>query len=345
MTPHRLHAAHTSRLRPAGLLRAAALAALLGVAVLPTLPALAQSSTAAPAAAPSDTAAPAATDSDPVLATVNGTEIRRSDVAAATEELGQNLPPQLKGPARDEYVLGFLIDLTAVAQAAEAEKLDQTAEFKRQMDFIRQRLLMQAALDKAVKDAMTDEAMQKTYQDAVANQKPEEEVHARHILFRVDANDPKSSEAAKKKADAVEARLKKGEDFATVAKELTEDPSGKEDGGDLGFFTKEQMVPAFADAAFKLKPGQISEPVKSPFGWHIIKVEETREKPVPTFEEVKPQIQQFLAQKAQAEAVQKLREQAKVVKTDAAPKPDAPAADAPATDAPAQPADPAKPAQ
>ncbi|QIB33250.1 peptidylprolyl isomerase [Ancylobacter pratisalsi] len=330
MTRHRPHAEHMSRPRSTGLLRAAALAALLGVAALPSLPALAQTPATTPAAP-----AAAATDADPVLATVNGTEIRRSDVDAAAQELAPNLPPQIQGPARDEYVLGFLIDLTAVAQAAEAEKLDQTDEFKRQMAFIRQRMLMQAALDKAAKAAMTEEAMQKTYQEAVGQQKPEEEVHARHILFRADANDPKSSEAAKKKAEAVEARLKKGEDFATIAKELTEDPSGKEDGGDLGFFTKEQMVPEFAEVAFKLKPGEVSEPVKTPFGWHIIKVEGTREKPVPTFEEVKPQIEQFLAQKAQADTVQKMRESAKVVKTDAAPKAAAPATPAaPATDAP-----------
>ncbi len=178
--------------------------------------------------------------------------------------------------------------------------------------------------------------MQKTYQEAVKQQKPEEEVHARHILFRASPDDKDASAAAEKKAQDVEARLKKGEDFATLAKELTEDPSGKQDGGDLGFFAKEQMVPEFAEVAFGMKPGEVSKPVKTQFGWHVIKVEEKREKPTPTFDEVKPQIEQFLAQKAQAEAVQKTREAAKVEKTDAAPK--APAADAPATPDAAKPA-------
>jgi len=265
-----------------------------------------------------------------VLAIVNGTEIRRSEVNAAAEELGPNLPQQIQGPARDEYVLGFLIDLTAMAQSAEAQKLDQTPEFKQQLDFIRKRVLMQAALEKTTKA------------EAVGQQKPEEEVHARHILFRAAPDDKEASAAAEKKAQDVEARLKKGEDFATLAKQLTEDPSGKEDGGDLGFFTKQQMVPEFADVAFAMKPGEVSKPIKTQFGWHVIKVEEKRQKPVPTFAEVKPQIEQFLAQKAQAETVQKTREAAKVEKTAAAPSP-ADLTTKPA--APAAPAEAPKPAQ
>lgn len=337
MTRHRPHAVLQASSRPAGLLRAGLLAALLGAALIPALPALAQDAPAKAPAAPAAAPAASAQPDDTVLATVNGAAITRGDVNAAAEELAQNLPPQLQGPARDEYVLGFLIDLTAMAQAAEADKLDQTPAFKQQLDFIRKRVLMQAALEKATKAALTDAAMQKTYEEAVKQQKPEEEVRARHILFRASPDDKAASAAAEKKAQDVEARLKKGEDFATLAKQLTEDPSGKQDGGDLGFFAKEQMVPEFAEVAFGMKPGEVSKPVKTQFGWHVIKVEEKREKPTPTFDEVKPQIEQFLAQKAQAEAVQKTREAAKVEKTDAAPK-------APAADAPAAPAAP-KPAQ
>jgi peptidyl-prolyl cis-trans isomerase C len=323
MTRHSPHTAPKAAHRPAGRvtsspLRAGLLAALIGTAFLPALPALAQDAAPAAATAP----ATAATQSDdPVLATVNGTPIRRSDVTAAAAELAPNLPQQIQGPARDEYVLGFLIDLNAMAQAAEAEKLYETEAFKREMEFIRKRVLMQAILTKATKAALTDEAMQKTYQEAVAQQKPEKEVRARHILFRADPNDKEAQAAAEKKAQDVEAQLKKGADFAKLATELTEDPSGKADGGDLGFFTKEQMVPEFAEVAFELKPGEVSKPVKTQFGWHVIKLEETRERPVPTFEEVKPQIEQFVAQKAQAEVVQKTRDAAKVEKTAAAPKP------------------------
>ncbi|WAC29122.1 peptidylprolyl isomerase [Ancylobacter sp. SL191] len=336
MTRHRPHAVLQATFRPAaGLVRAGLLAALVGVAALPALPALAQTAPAAPATAA------ATTGDNPVLAIVNGTEIRRSDLTAAAEELGPNLPQQIQGAARDEYVLGFLIDLTAMAQAAEADKLADTPAFKQQYEFIRKRLLMQALLEKATKAALTDAAFQQTYEDAVKQQKPEEEVHARHILFRADPNDPKAQAEAEKKAKDVEAQLKKGADFAKLASQLTEDPSGKEDGGDLGFFTKEQMVPEFAEVAFTLKPGEVSQPVKTQFGWHVIKVDEKRTKPVPTLAEVKPQIEQFLAQKAQAETVQKIREAAKVEKTAAAPKPAdlvTPPAGAAAPAAPAAPA-------
>ena len=325
------------RLRTGILQSGLAVALLAGVA----LPAFGQS-------APATTPAPAASADDPVLAKVNGVELRRSDLKVAEDELGASLPQQLQGPAREEYVLGFLIDLTALAQSAESEKLDQGPDFERSLAFSRKRLLMQAALTKATQSALTDEALKKTYEEAVKQQKPEQEVHARHILFRVeDAKDEKASAAAEQKAKDVEARLKKGEDFATLAKELTEDPSGKENGGDLGFFTKEQMVPEFANVAFELKPGEVSKPVKTQFGWHVIKVDEKREKPIPTFDEVKPQIEQFLAQKAQAETVQKTRDAATVEKTAAAPKPAdlvPPAGAAPAPADPA-PADAPKPAQ
>ncbi|MCB4770766.1 peptidylprolyl isomerase [Ancylobacter sp. Lp-2] len=339
MTPTRPHAAKAP-IRARALMGAGALALILGAALLlPGAPAQAQTAPAAPAqAAPATPAQP----DDTVLATVNGTPITRADVNAAAVELGPNLPPQIQGPARDEYVLGFLIDLTAMAQAAEAQKLDETADFKRQLDFIKKRVLMQAALEQAAKAALTDAALKQTYEEALKQQKPEEEVHARHILFRADPNDKAASEAAEKKAKDVEARLKKGEDFAKLAGELTEDPSGKKDGGDLGFFTKDQMVPEFAEKAFSMKPGDVSDPVKTQFGWHVIKVEEKREKPLPTFDEVRPQIEQYLVQKAQAETVQKTRDAAKVEKTAAAPKPAdlvAPPAGTPA------PADAPKPAQ
>ncbi len=100
-------------------------------------------------------------------------------------------------------------------------------------------------------------------------------------------------------------RLKAGEDFAKVAKEVSKDTGS--DGGDLGWFTKDKMVPEFAEAAFKLEPGTISEPVKSPFGWHVIEVEGKREKTFPPFDEVKDQVSRYVVQKAQSELVTELR--------------------------------------
>ena len=154
---------------------------------------------------------------------------------------------------------------------------------------------------------------------AAKAQPPEPEVHARHILL------PTEDEAK-----AALARVKAGEDFAKVATELSKDPGGE--GGDLGWFTKDRMVPEFADAAFKLEPGQISDPVKSQFGWHIIKVEEKRMKTFPPFDQVKDQAARYVAQKAQSELITSLRKEAKIERFDEA------AEAAPPTPAPAAPA-------
>src|SRR5277367_4296838 len=125
-------------------------------------------------------------------------------------------------------------------------------------------------------------------------------------------------------AKAIEAELKKGADFAELAKKKSKDP-GAADGGDLGFFTKDQMVPEFSTVAFALEPGKISDPVKSQFGWHVIKVEEKRNRKAPDFQQVKAQIETYVTRKAQADYVAKLRETAKIERTEAANAP-APAA-------------------
>jgi peptidyl-prolyl cis-trans isomerase C len=249
---------------------------------------------------------------DPLLAKVNGTEIHQSDLDIVEGEAGQ-IPP-MSADAKRDYLVGLIADMLVVAKAADEQKMADTADFKQKMAFARNKLLMSTLLEKAGKEAQTDEAMHKVYDDAVKQMPAQEEVRARHILIRAAPGDDKASKAAEDKIKAIIARLNKGEDFAKLATELTEDPSGKANGGDLGFFTKDQMVPEFADAAFGLEAGKISAPVKTQFGWHVIKVEEKRTKPQPTFDEVKPQIESFLTRKAQAELVTKLRETAKVEK-------------------------------
>jgi peptidyl-prolyl cis-trans isomerase C len=129
-----------------------------------------------------------------------------------------------------------------------------------------------------------------------------------------------------------------GDEFATIAKEVSKDPGSE--GGDLGWFTKDRMVPEFADAAFKLEVGQVSDPVKSPFGWHIIEVMDKRQKTFPPFDQVKEQVTRYVVQKAQSAFVADLRKTAKIERTEPAelPKADKPAAPAPAAPAPAAPA-------
>ncbi len=237
---------------------------------------------------------------DPVLARVNGVEIRQSDLDIAEADVGPSL--QVQEPnARKEALLAYMIDLTALAQAAAKQKLDAASDFEQRMAYAKNKVLMEALLGDLAKKASTDAEMKKLYDESVAKTQPEEEVRARHILVKTE-----------KEAQDVLAKLKGGADFEKLAREISTDPSAKTNGGDLEYFTKGQMVAEFSDAAFKLTKGQISQPVKTQFGFHVIKVEDKRMKPVPKFEDVKDQVQAFVVRKAQAEVVMKVRSEAKI---------------------------------
>ena len=240
---------------------------------------------------------------DPVVARVNGADIRQSDLALAEEDLGSNVP-QMTPEAKRDYLVTFVADMMLVAKAAEARKVGDSEDFKRKVAYARTKLLMEQLLQAEAKAAVNETAMRKVYDDAIGQMKKEPEVRARHILVETEDE-----------AKAVVAELKKGTDFAELAKTKSKDP-GSQDGGDLGYFTKDQMVPQFADVAFKMYPGQLSNPVKTQFGWHVIKVEDKRTKQPPEFAKVKDQIENFLARKAQTEYVAKLRQSAKIERLD-----------------------------
>jgi peptidyl-prolyl cis-trans isomerase C len=251
-----------------------------------------------------------AEDSSPVVARANGVDIHESDLAFAEEEIGGNMP-QMGPDQKRDYLITYLADVIVMSQAADQKKVADNPDVQRRLSFDRNRVLMEALLQQAGKAAITDAAMHQVYDDAVKQMPAEEEVHARHILV------PTEDEAK-----AIEVELKKGADFATLAKEKSKDP-GAADGGDLGYFTKDQMVPEFAEAAFKLDKGQISDPIHTQFGWHIIKVEDKRTKPTPTFDQVKVQLENYVAHRAQAELVDNLRKSAQIERLDKpAPAPD-----------------------
>jgi peptidyl-prolyl cis-trans isomerase C len=251
-----------------------------------------------------------AEDTNAVVARANGVDIRESDLAFAEEEIGSNMP-QMGPDQKRDYLITYLSDVIVLSQAAEQKKLGDNPDVQRRLTFDRDRVLMEALLQNAGHAAVTDEAMHKVYDDATKQMPPEEEVHARHILV------PTEDEAK-----AIEDQLKKGADFAALAKEKSKDP-GAADGGDLGYFTKDQMVPEFAEVAFKLDKGQISDPVHTQFGWHIIKVEDKRTKPTPTFDQVKVQLENYVAHRAQAELVDSLRKTAQIERLDKpVPQPD-----------------------
>jgi peptidyl-prolyl cis-trans isomerase C len=289
----------------------------------------------APAPAPAAPAAPAtppalATPADGILARVQGIEIRQADLDAAEEDIGGQATAQMNPEQKREYLLSFVIDLTLAAKAAEQRSVQDGPDFARKLAYYRNKLLVETLLNTETRTRVTEEEMRKIYDEQRARITPEEEVRARHIL--VEGED---------EAKALIAQLRGGADFATIAREKSKDPGGAANGGDLGFFAKAQMVPEFAEAAFGMQTGQLSEaPVKTQFGWHIIKVEERRQRPIPSFEQVRGQIEDFLTRRVQADLVQRLRSEAQVERFVQPPRPvmptipGVPGAPAPATPRP-----------
>ncbi len=229
----------------------------------------------------------AGTGDDTVVATVNDHPITAHEIDMRL----QSLPPQIRGqfasgPRRkqlvEQVILGYLM-----AEEARKEGLDHSKEFKEGMAQAREALLARLYMKKHVEtEGEPSEAeLRKEYEKRLPQLSPPPQIHARHILVKT------KEEAEKARKRIVEG----GESFEAVAKEVSIGPSAAK-GGDLGFFGKGRMVPAFEKAAFALKKGEVSEPVKTQFGWHIIKVEEKRERKAPTFEEIKGRLAQQLVQ-------------------------------------------------
>jgi peptidyl-prolyl cis-trans isomerase C len=273
--------------------------AVLALALLPAVSGCSKDSSSTPS-----TQAAAADPNDTLLARVNGAEIRQSDLAMAEEDFAQELrgaPPEVKR----EQLIAYLTDVILVSQAAEKKNLGDSTEFKRRQALMRNKLLMGALLQQHSKAAATEEEMRKVYDEAVKQMGSEEEVHARHILVETEDE-----------AKAIVEQLKGGADFAALAKEKSKDTGSAQNGGDLDFMGKSELVPEFAEVAFKMYPGQTSNPVKTQFGWHVIKVEEKRARAAPPFEALKDRIEAFVMRKAQTELVAQLREGAKVERLD-----------------------------
>jgi peptidyl-prolyl cis-trans isomerase C len=238
----------------------------------------------------------AAAQSDPVLAKVNGTEIHQSDLALAETDVGEGVPPGAPADQRRALMLQYLVNVNLLSQAAEKKGLDKSADFSKRIAFARKKVLVQALMEQESKNAVSDAAIKKFYDEKA---KVEPEVHARHILVETEDQ-----------AKDIAAQLKKGANFEELANKVSKDPGSK--GGDLGYITKDQVVPEFGNAAFALAKGKVSEPVKSQFGWHIIKVEDKRDRKPPPFEAVKEQIKAKLSQDAREAMVKKIHAEAKI---------------------------------
>lgn len=239
-----------------------------------------------------------------VIVKVNGTEITEEQLKYAASEIGPELN-NIPEANRRLVLVEYLIENQIMADAANKEKLAEAETFKLRLKHYNRRALRDAYFEKSIQNAVTDEEAKKLYDQQIGNTPKQEEMRARHILVKEEAE-----------AKALVEELKKGGDFAELAKKKSTGPSASR-GGDLGYFGKGQMVPAFEAAVLKLKKGEVSEPVKTRFGWHVIKLEDKRTRELPKFEAVKEQIKRSMLQSKAQEIIGELRKNAKIEIIDA----------------------------
>jgi peptidyl-prolyl cis-trans isomerase C len=250
-----------------------------------------------PSGAPGSSALP---PGNTIVARVDGTELHLSDVEAAQ----QNLPPQAQKLPLDQIypiLLDRLVDGALITEAGRKEHLDQDPDLQHRLRRYEDRLIQEAYLNRAIKNAETEDRLKARYQIFVKEKAGHEEVHALHILVKTEAE-----------ANSVIAELGKGADFADLAKKYSIDP-GAGSGGDLGYFGHDDMVKEFADAAFALPSGQYTRtPVMTEFGWHVIKVEDHRVSTPPSFDEAREEVTQLVAHDVVDAKLKELRGGAKI---------------------------------
>jgi peptidyl-prolyl cis-trans isomerase C len=251
------------------------------------------------------TAIPFAIADDKVVAKVNGKPLTESDVRFAEAEIGQDLG-NLPESTRRRVLIEYLIENQLFAEAAEGAKLGSGAEFDGRMQYWRRRALRDTYFDTSVKGAIGEVEAKKFYDEHVKQLKPEEEVKARHILVE-----------SEEKAKEIFEKLAHGADFVQMAKEFSKDPGTKDDGGSLGYFARGQMVPQFEEAAFKLGKGDTSQPVQTQFGWHLVQLEDRRERQAPEFAAVKGRLVASMIHRKAQQVATTLRESAQVEYLDA----------------------------
>lgn len=238
---------------------------------------------------------------DPVVATVNGVEIRRSEVMAEIENLPpqyRQVPPAVLIPAIAEQMAAGVL----IREAAYEAGLDETEEVQQRLAQAEERILQEVWLERRIQERMTEGAMEDAYQAYLEENPPAEEVSASHILVETE-----------EEAQSLIDQLDEGADFAELAREHSIGPSG-EQGGDLGYFQRDQMVEPFAEAAFALEPGRYTEePVETQFGWHVIQVQDARVAEPPTRENLADQLEQNLRQALVREILDDLLADAEIV--------------------------------
>ncbi|WP_102106519.1 peptidylprolyl isomerase [Oceaniglobus roseus] len=241
----------------------------------------------------------AAQDADTVVATVNGTDITLGHMIALQNRLPEQYK-QLPDQVLYDGILQQLIQQTALEQAAGEPDKRATLTLENE----RRALLAGEMIQQAADEPVTDEELQEAYKAAYADAAPETEWHASHILV-------KTEDEAKELVTALEG----GKDFAELAKEKSTGPTGP-NGGDLGWFSEGMMVKEFEDAVKTLKPGEISGPVQTQFGWHVLKLQETRQKEAPTLDEVRDELTDTVRQNKITAMVEKITSEATITQAE-----------------------------
>ena len=237
---------------------------------------------------------------DPVVADVNGQKIHQSDIIRA-----QKLLPEKYRENSIEVIfpalLNSLIDSYLTSEYAKKRNYHKTPEFAKEMERVKRRVLQRITLSRVIAGAVTDDSIKERFETLKAGVLGKKEIRARHILLKT-----------KEEADKIILELDKGANFIDLAKERSIGPSASS-GGDLGYFGRGQMVPAFEKAAFDLEEGVYNSiPIKTQFGWHIILSEGARDKSLPIFEESVTNIKNQLSQEAVTNLLDSLRNDARI---------------------------------
>ncbi|WP_170150402.1 peptidylprolyl isomerase [Maricaulis maris] len=246
-------------------------------------------------------------EADPVVARVEGTMIRRSDVereALAQQGDSTAVPPAM-GSEKFDRVLEELIDQRLLALEARRRDLHQSEEARRRLALAEERILGNVLVETALADAVTDETIQRIYEEQIRLIPLGEEVRARHILVQT-----------RDEAVAIKALLDEGRDFAELAVAMSEDQATRLEGGDLGYFSREGILPAFGAVAFATPEGVVSEPFQSEFGWHILTVVDRRRQPPPSLEALRPNIIRFYTFDQLEALIEGLRSEAEIERAD-----------------------------
>lgn len=246
----------------------------------------------------------ASQSADGVVARINGKPITENDMRLAEVEIMVQLVG-LPAERRRQAILDYLIDSQLFADAAERARLDREPQFEARRHYHLRRAMRDAYFDERLRDTLTPEEVRRAYDEQIAALKPPTEYHLRQILLGSEAE-----------ARDVRLKLTSGSDFAVLARQASRDPVSAQAGGDMGYLVPAQLDPDLAKAVAALPVGPASAPVKSRFGWHVIRVEDRRTRPPPTWDEAKELVRLELLSQRTREAVAGLRGEASIVYTD-----------------------------